>query len=448
MSGQQFDERGRKIVHIAFGVGAFTLPYLNWWQAALIAAAALAFNVLALPRFGAHLYRPGERHRRSRSGIVLYPLAVLVLVLAFPSRPDIAASAWAILAVGDGMASMVGRSVGGRAIPWHAKKTWAGSVALFLCGGLAGALAAWWCRPAVSGTPDLWFSLAAPFAAALVAALVETIPIELDDNLSVAFSAAGTLWALSFVRADLVLPAIAAAGEALVNATVVNAGVAWLGHRAGTVTAPGAIAGAAIGIAVAVTTGWGGWALLVATFLAAAASSRIGLRRKARLGIAEERGGRRGAGNAIANTGLAASAALLSVVTLPREPALLVFVTALAAGGSDTMASEIGKAWGRRTFLMPTFSPVAPGTTGAVSLEGTIAGIAGAALLAGIAIPAGLLPSSAILAVVGGATIGSFAESLLGATLEGPAILNNDVLNFLNTSIAAASAIVLAGLAP
>ena len=37
--------------------------------------------------------------------------------------------------------------------------------------------------------PYLWFSIGAPIAAALVAAAVETIPIRLDDNLSVPFDA-------------------------------------------------------------------------------------------------------------------------------------------------------------------------------------------------------------------------------------------------------------------
>ena len=56
----------------------------------------------------------------------------------------------------------------------------------------------------------------------------------------------------------------------------------------------------------------------------------------------------------------------------------------------------------------------------------------------------GLVPETALVAVVAGATIGSLAESVLGATLEAPGILNNDMLNFLNTGIAAAAAIVVA----
>jgi len=349
--------------------------------------------------------------------------------------------------VGDGMATIAGRYLGWGAIPWNRDKSYAGMLALFLCGGLAGSLIAWWCRPNATPTPDVWFSIAAPLAAALVAAFVETIPTRLDDNLSVPASAAGVLWALSLVRQDLVGPALAAGGHSILPATAANVAVAWLGHRAGMVTSTGAVTGAIIGIAIAVTTGWPGWVLLLATFLAASISSRLGLRRKTRLGIAEERGGRRGAGNAIANTGLAMLAALLSVSTDARDPALLTFVTALAAGGSDTIASEIGKAWGRRTYLVSTFRRVAPGTSGAVSLEGTIAGVAGACLLAAVAVLVGLIPSSVLLAVVAGATVGSLAESVLGATLEPPGILNNDMLNFLNTAVAAAAAILVAGIA-
>jgi uncharacterized protein (TIGR00297 family) len=251
---------------------------------------------------------------------------------------------------------------------------------------------------------------------------------------------------MSVVDARLLPSALEVVQRTILLATTVNVVAAWLGYRARTVTAAGAVTGAGIGIAVAVSTGWGGWALLVATFLAAAVSSRLGLRRKSRLGIAEERGGRRGFGNAVANTGFACGAAALSLVVDNRSAALLAFTAALAAGGSDTIASEIGKAWGRRTYLVTTLRRVAAGTSGAVSLEGTVAGVAGAVLLGAIGVFMGLVPIAALLAIVVGATAGSIVESLLGATLEGPGILNNDMLNFVNTAVAAVTAIAFARL--
>jgi uncharacterized protein (TIGR00297 family) len=369
---------------------------------------------------------------------------VLLLVLVFPDRLDIAAAAWGILAVGDGLSSVIGKRFGVRRIPWNREKSIAGSVALFLCGGLAGSVLAWWCRPNVIPPPYEWFSLAAPFVAALVAAFVETIPVRLDDNLSVPASAAAVLWMLSLVSEDLFRSAADAAAGTIWTAAAVNGLVAWIGHRARTVTVAGAVSGAIIGTTIAVATGWAGWSLLLLTFLTAAVSSRVGGQRKALLGIAEARGGRRGAGNALANTGLAAVAAMMSILTTSRDPALIAFVAALTAGGSDTVASEIGKAWGRQAYLVTTQRAVRPGTPGAISLEGTAAGVAAACLLAAFAVAVGLIPFGALIPVVVGATLGAFAESVLAATLEGPGILNNDLLNFLNTAIAATAAIAIA----
>jgi uncharacterized protein (TIGR00297 family) len=343
------------------------------------------------------------------------------------------------------MATLVGHAWGRTRIPWNREKTLEGSAAFLFFGGLAGAALCWWCRPPVIPPPYLLFSLGAPFVAALVAALVETIPVRLDDNVSVPLSAAATMWVLSLVSADMAVDAAWHAAQTVPFAVGLNCFVAWAGYRARTVSPSGAFAGVAIGSAIFVSAGWAGWTLLVLTFAAAAVSSRLGLRRKTLLGIAEERGGRRGAGNAVANTGVAAVAALMSALTYAHAPSMIAFAAALAAGGSDTMASEIGKAWGRHAFLVPTFRRVPPGTSGAVSLEGTAAGLLGAIGLAAAAAALGLIPSDALLPIVAGATIGSFAESLLGATLEGPGILNNDLLNFLNTAIAAFAAVTIAG---
>ena len=123
--------------------------------------------------------------------------------------------------------------------------------------------------------------------------------------------------------------------------------------------------------------------LLIATFLAASVTSRLGLRRKTLLGIAEDRGGRRGAGNAIANTGLAALAALLARHDARDRRCADRVRRALTAGGSDTVASEVGKAFGRRTYMVHTLAAVPPGTPGAISLEGTAAGLVGACALGG-----------------------------------------------------------------
>jgi len=137
-------------------------------------------------------------------------------------------------------------------------------------------------------------------------------------------------------------------------------------------------------------------------------------------------------------------AAVAAVTTPYPAAAVLALVVALTAGGSDTVASEVGKSWGHATFLITTFRRVKPGTPGAISFEGTVAGLIAALVMAAIAASLALISGRLIPVVVVAATVGALVESALGATLEGPGILNNDMLNFINTAVAAAVALVVA----
>ncbi len=437
-------EDARQWVHLGSGGFALLLRFLTWWQAALLAAAALLFNAFVLPRIGGRrLFRPVDHARGFPLGILLYPLAVLMLILVFPTRLDIAAAAWGILAFGDGAATLVGRRMRPTPLPWNRDKTAAGTTAFILAGGAAGVALAWWTAPAVMPPPSIAYVIAAPIAAAVAAAFVETIPVRLDDNVSVPMAAGATLWLASLFSAE----ALGQSRDALLSiaprAIAVNAVVAWLGYRARTVTLSGMLGGALVGIVIYACAGGAAWLFLFLTFFVATVTSKLGFNRKTLLGIAEERGGRRGAGNAFANCGVAAAAAIAAVWTPFRLEALLAFTAALTAGGSDTVASEIGKAWGRSTFLVTTLGRVKPGTPGAMSLEGTAAGIVAALGLAAAAVGLGLIAPPMVLVMGIAATAGALAESALGATLEGPGILNNDMLNFINTAVAAAAALVL-----
>jgi uncharacterized protein (TIGR00297 family) len=439
-------EDARQWVHVGSGLFSLLLRALTWWQAATLAASAIAFNLIVLPRIGGRrLYRPIDEVRGFPLGILLYPLSVLALILIFPSRLDIVAAAWAILAFGDGAATLAGTRLGERQLPWNREKTVAGTLAFCVCGSLGGVALAWWTCAGLPRAPAPRFIVFAPIAAAVAAALVETLPVRLDDNVSVPAAAAAVLWLASLVSASAATASRTVVTAALPWAVAVNAVASWLGYRARTVTRSGMIGGALIGIVIYACGGLGAWLLLLATFLVASTASRLGFRRKVLLGIADEPGGRRGAANAFANCGIAAVAAIAAVTTPYRSPALLAMTAALVAGGSDTVASEIGKAWGRGTFLITSLGRVKPGTPGAMSAEGTAAGIVAALALAALAVTLRLVAAASIPLVVVAATAGALVESALGATLEGPGILNNDMLNFINTTVAAAVAMVAGG---
>jgi uncharacterized protein (TIGR00297 family) len=439
-----FSETARQVVHMSMSAFALLLRVLTWWQAALCALAALVFNAVVLPRVGGRtIIRPADAARGYPFGILIYPVSVLLLILAFPARLDIAAAAWGVLAIGDGTATLAGRRWGRHRLSWNPDKSVEGLLAFVLAGGSAAVFLAWWTAPAITPRPPIAFIVAAPILAAVAAGLVETVPIALDDNLSVPATAGAVLWLCSLVTVGAWTANVSAVAANLPAALVVNTLAATGGWLLRTVRLSGMLTGWVIGVAVYSGLGLPGWLLLLLTFLTATFASRLGLKKKALLGIAEERGGRRGGGNAFANTGLAAIAAAAAVATPHREAALLAFVAALATGGADTVASEIGKAWGGRTYLPTTLAAVRPGTPGAVSLEGSAAGILGALGLAGCGALVGLVPGWTVWAVVAGAIAGSVVESALAATLEASRTVNNDLLNLVNTATGAIVAIVI-----
>ena len=436
-----FSESRRQITHILVGGFALLLRWLTYWQAAGVAIAAIVFNLFVLPRVSRNVFRPGDLDRVSQSGIVIYPVAVLGLILLFPHRPDIAAASWAILAAGDGLATLVGAHVRSPKLPWNRDKSVAGLAAGAIGASAAGVFLACWTSLGMHTPPPAWFIYTAPILAAVAAAFVETVPIRLNDNISVPFIAAFVMWSLSFVDPAIVRASIPAAGVVAV-AMGVNLLVAIGGWRAGTVTVAGAITGAVIGLAVWIGAGWQAWTLLFVSFGVAALTTKMGHRRKAALGISEERGGRRGPGNAIANTGVFAWAAIVALGLAHPAGAILAGVTAMVTAASDTIASEIGKAFGRTTYSWLPIRRVPAGTSGAVSLEGTLAGITGAFVLALYAMAVGLITARAIPVVVVAATVASFAEGALATRFEKDGWLNNDVLNFLNSAIGASIALL------
>lgn len=441
-----YSETLRKFLHIGVVGLAFLLRFLTPVQAMLLAFGAVVMNALILPRVvGRWVLRPDEQRSAMPTGIVLYPVAVLTTIVCLPHRLDLVAGAWGILAVGDGMATLAGRAVGRRGPrwPWNPRKSVAGSLAFLVAGAAAASVLMHWTAATVTPPPAPSLLVWAPLAAAGVAMLVESIDLRVDDNLSVTFSAAATLWCLTLVDSASLHAAWPVVAGRMVAAVAVNAGAALVVMRARFVDAGGAFAGALVGIAIALGAGLPGWLMLLATVVAAAATSTFGERGKRAHGIAEERDGRRGAGNAIANCGIAAVAALLAVATPDPAHALMAMVAALVAGASDTVASEVGKAMRGTTYSVLSLSRVAPGTPGAMSAPGTLAGLVSAAALATMAAALGLIAPGGIAIVVGAATIGALVESLLAAQFETRGLLTNDLLNVLNTATGAAVAVAL-----
>lgn len=136
----------------------------------------------------------------------------------------------------------------------------------------------------------------------------------------------------------------------------------------------------------------------------------------------------------------------------------LAFVTAWATKLGDTFSSEIGKAFGRRTFLITTLKPVPKGTEGAVSIEGTLSGVVGSFLMTIVGYVLGFLHAPLDVAIViGSAFVATTVESYMGALLQQsqqrppassfPVVLSNEMVNFLMTVVGSVLAFTAAAYA-
>lgn len=229
--------------------------------------------------------------------------------------------------------------------------------------------------------------------------------------------------------------------------------IAWFAPKK-LLTPAGLLHAGFLGIVLWGTLGWRGYLLMMFYFLVGSAATRIGMAQKEAAGIAEKRSGARGPEN-VWGSALVATFCALGVYIFATVPSfwaptvvsllLLGYVASMSTKLADTCASEVGKAYGKHTFLITNLQPVARGTEGAVSLEGTVAGIVASAAIASLGWALSLIMPLDIGICVIAAFVATNLESVIGATLQ-PKIswMTNEVVNVINTLIGAVVAILLA----
>lgn len=201
--------------------------------------------------------------------------------------------------------------------------------------------------------------------------------------------------------------------------------VAYAAYRLNSLDRSGALAAFLLGVVV---FGLGGlpWALVLLTFfITSSGLSRLLKRRKAEVEQNFAKGARRDVGQVMANGGLAGLAALLSIFWPQSVIPWVLFSAAFAAATADTWATELGvlsRSWPRS---IRTWQRVPPGTSGGISLVGTLAAGGGALLIALVAVLFWPLKATLLLERLGFGLIitsaglaGSLVDSLLGATLQ------------------------------
>ncbi|MDX2286420.1 MAG: DUF92 domain-containing protein [Bacteroidia bacterium] len=349
------NERSRKLLHIGLSAFALLIGRIPPWAISLSALAALVFNLTLLARVTRRsLERPQERSLGWPPGLWMYPLGLLLVSLCWYEEQVFMAVAWGQLAFGDAAAGWAGTRFGGPALPWNRQKTWTG----WLSGIAAGWLGSWALIALLPAPVRLemslfqWALLLGPVS--LAAAWAETLPGTLDDNLAVPLAAAGSAWiAVRLMTAGQVyMP-----GDLWLALPAAAVPLWWIHRRD-----RGAVLLISLSSVLLAFLG-GGWALMAAAgawVVYAAWASPVF---------------RRPPADWLSLSAVpAACAGLAWLLPADRPRLVLMAAAAIGAGWADLAASAAGLRWGSRYWTLPALRPAARGDSGAVSLEGSLAG--------------------------------------------------------------------------
>lgn len=179
----------RRMVHMSPGllpiillVAPHTDP-IGWIVQLPILALTLGLVGFALKNEGLFVRR-GEKSWAT--SVVSYAIITTTLLMAFPAQPELGLVVTIIIAFGDGSATLAGLLIRGRRLPWNTAKSWAGLFAFLACSIPLATLVYW-----AEARPGVAFpvALACVAPAALVAALAESFPSRINDNIRVGVTA-------------------------------------------------------------------------------------------------------------------------------------------------------------------------------------------------------------------------------------------------------------------
>ncbi|HWD89190.1 MAG TPA: DUF92 domain-containing protein [Mucilaginibacter sp.] len=214
---------------------------------------------------------------------------------------------------------------------------------------------------------------------------------------------------------------------------------AYFSIREKKLTLGGAIAAFCVGLTVFAGDGFRGLIMLTIFFLLGTLATSWEKEKKDQFKSKSDRATARNSGQVLANGGIPAILGLM-VVWFPHQAGYfrLMMAGALSSATADTLSSELGMLYGRWFFNIITFRKARKGLDGVISISGLLIGIAGSAVIA-LIYCLGSFGSKGFGLIILAGTIGNLADSVLGALYERKGIIGNNMVNFLNTLVAALS---------
>ena len=453
----------RGLVHV--GVGGFVVvtPWIFSGPGPVYGLSALFVGGNALTR--ARGWWTATHGGRQKSwGTVLFPLAVLPCLAATwsvdPGRTPIFQTAFLVLAVADPIATWVGTAMARpNEYRWEGDhKSLFGSTAFFVMAFAATVGVLMWTRWAHHLDRPTGTLLAAAGLVALVTTVVEAVSRRGWDNFFVPLAGV------------TVLLAVGDAGVRMVWIGVVGgAAFGVVAYWMGALTRRASVLGALFASLLVIE----GWAWLLPGLAFFVLSSSLSFLPRPSSSVTAPGSTDRAArsvGQVYANGGLA-WAFLLGHVAWGDPLLYAGAMGAFAAAAADTWATELGTRFPARAWSVRTGDLVPAGTSGAVTMGGTVAAVVGAGTVVGAGfLGGGFLQGAQVqqaMAVLVAGTIGMGVDSLIGATIQaqyehpqskalidepprpssrpvrGFPLITNEVVNLAGTAVGAIAAVIL-----
>lgn len=166
--------------------------------------------------------------------------------------------------------------------------------------------------------------------------------------------------------------------------------------------------------------GIGGWqwtAPILVFFLSSSLLSKLRSEKKTTAMGSFDKGGRRDALQVMAN-GAVPGMTLLAFLVTESELFYAAHLSAVAAATADTWGTEIGTLSRSKPFMITSLLEVEPGRSGAISVSGVAAGIAGSSMIATVGFVWLVNPFPSVLIITAAGLLGSLLDSVVGAQLQ------------------------------
>jgi uncharacterized protein (TIGR00297 family) len=456
----------RRLVHILVGCLVCVGPFLfdSQYPLLLVAFIFIVLNYLAIKK---DLLKGIHETDRVSYGTVYFPISFFILVCWFWDKDlAILQTAMLIMALGDPVASWVGES---RKKPLSfkiltEKKSLQGSLAMFVVSFIV-AVFSMKIFKGVFDDPISWQSAVLfGFFTAVFAAGAETISHKGTDNLMVPLGAGVILDALYNGTPELQFQLMLWMG--------ITIAVALIAYAIKALSISGAVGAWLLGTVV---FGLGGpeWMLpIIVFFIFSTLLTKVGKKHKKKLETVFEKTGKRDIYQVFANGGIAMIATMCWHFLSVHWPDLemfwyMIFMGAIASATADTWGTEIGAFSTHLPRSIVTWKRVSQGTSGGLTIIGTLGALTGAFLIAltgkySLQYFTEITMSWTTVAVISAVgLIGAFVDSYLGATVQaqfkcptcdkitekthhcnnetlplisGHKLINNDIVNFANTA--------------